>query len=124
MLDLFLRTKGRDRAVLVTDACHATGLPEGTYRVGAFAVEVRGLYCESHGKLAGSVLTLDCAVRSVMHYAGWSLASAVRLATLNPARVLGIEKQKGSIHPGADADLIVLTPNGEVTQTFIAGVPL
>jgi N-acetylglucosamine-6-phosphate deacetylase len=124
VLQLFLRSKGRDRAVLVTDAVSATGLPEGTYRIGDFAVEVHGLQCESYGKLAGSVLTLDHAVRNVMQIAHWSLADAVRLATLNPARVLGIEKQKGSLHPGADADLNILTQQGEVVQTFIAGEPL
>lgn len=121
VLDLFLRSKGRDRAVLVSDASSATGLPEGTYRMGAFAVEIRGMRCESHGKLAGSVLTLGAAVRNVMEHARWCLADSARLASLNPARVLGIEKQKGSIRPGADADMIVLTPRGEVVQTFIGG---
>ena len=62
VVDLFMRTKGVDGAVLITDGISATGMPDGTYRLGSFEVQVRGERCESHGKLAGSVLTLDRAV--------------------------------------------------------------
>lgn len=118
---LFLRSKGRDRAVLITDAMSATGMPDGKYQLGSFEVEVNGPRCESNGKLAGSVLTLDLAVRNVMKMAKWSLADSVRLATLNPARVLGLEKKKGSLRVGADADLVLLSKSGEVIRTAVAG---
>jgi len=120
MVDIFLRCKGRELAVLISDATSATGMPDGTYRLGSFEVEVTGLRCESHGKLAGSVLTLDVAVRNVMKFANWPLADAVRLATLNPARVLGIDDRKGQLKPGYDADIVVLSKTGDVIQT-IAG---
>jgi len=120
VVDIFLRCKGRELAVLISDATSATGMPDGTYRLGSFEVEVTGLRCESHGKLAGSVLTLDVAVRNVMEFAKWSLEDAVRLATLNPARVLGIDDRKGQLKPGYDADIVVLSNKGEVIQT-IAG---
>jgi N-acetylglucosamine-6-phosphate deacetylase len=121
MVDLFLRCKGTDRAVLISDAISATGMPPGQYRLGEFDVEVNGLRCDCHGKLAGSVLTLDVAIRNVMQFAGWELQNVVRFATLNPARLLGIEKRKGQLTPGADADLVVLSPKGDVLRTFIAG---
>ena len=75
----------------------------------------------SNGKLAGSVLTMDLAVRNVMSIAEWDLARAVRLATLNPAKVLGMEKKIGSLAPGLSADIVVLTPSGEVVRVFISG---
>lgn len=121
MVDLFLRCKGSDRAVLISDAISATGMPPGNYKLGEFDVEVSGLRCDCHGRLAGSVLTLDRAVRNVMQFAGWNLQDAVRIATLNPAQLLGIEKRKGQLIPGADADLVVLSPRGEVQRTLIGG---
>jgi len=121
MVDLFLRCKGTDRAVLISDAISATGMPPGNYRLGEFDVEVSGLRCDCHGKLAGSVLTLDLAVRNVMQFAGWKLQDAVRIASINPARLLGIEKKKGQLLPGADADLVVLSAKGDVLRTFIGG---
>ncbi|HEX6467143.1 MAG TPA: N-acetylglucosamine-6-phosphate deacetylase [Terriglobales bacterium] len=121
IVKLFLRAKGAERAVLITDAISATGMPDGRYMLGAFEVEVRGDRCEFQGKLAGSVLTLDRAVRNVMSFAGWRLQQAVQLATLNPARMIGVAGKKGSIAPGCDADLVLLTPEGKVVKTVIGG---
>ncbi len=122
VVDLFLRSKGVDGAVLITDATSATGMPDGVYRLGHFEVEVKNGQCTSHGKLAGSVLTLDRAVRNVMDFAGWNLQNAVRLATYNPARVLGVEKTKGVVACGADADFAILNAKGEVLHTIIGGM--
>jgi N-acetylglucosamine-6-phosphate deacetylase len=121
VVDLFLRCKGPDQAVLITDALSATGMGDGRYRLGGLEVEVHGQRCEHQGRLAGSVLTLDRAIRNVMHFADWDLRNAVRLATLNPAHVAGVAGRKGLIAPGADADIVVLTPRGEVIQTFVGG---
>ncbi len=121
VVSLLVRAKGLDRAVLITDAISATGMPDGRYRLGTFEVEVAGGKCLSEGRLAGSVLTLDQAVRNVMQFAGLDLPSALRLATLNPARVLGRETRKGVLAPGADADIIVLSPAGEMLQTLVGG---
>ncbi len=118
---LFVQARGPERAVLVTDAISATGIGDGRYRLGGFEVEVRGDRCQHEGRLAGSVLTLDRAVRNVTAFAGWNLQQSLRLATLNPARVLGISDRKGIVAPGADADLAVLTPQGEVVRTIVAG---
>jgi N-acetylglucosamine-6-phosphate deacetylase len=118
---LFLRAKGSDKAVLITDAISATGMPDGTYRLGDFEVQVKDGRCESEGKLAGSILTLDRAIRNVMSFAGWQVDRAVKLVTLNPARLLGITDQRGIVAPGRQADLVVLNSEGKVVQTIIAG---
>jgi len=118
---LFLRAKGEERAVLITDAISATGMPEGQYRLGPFVVEVQDGRCDYQGKLAGSVLTLDRAVRNAMSFAGWKLPQAVRLATLNPARLLGVHTQRGLLAPGRMADMVALTTEGNVRHTILAG---
>src|SRR5271157_1320753 len=121
VVDVFLRAKGFDGAVLITDGISATGMPDGTYRLGSFEVKVRGDRCESHGKLAGSVLTLDRAIRNAMKFAQLSFQDSLRMATSNPARVLGIEHRKGVLRAGADADIAVFSPAGEVLQTIVGG---
>lgn len=123
VVKLFLKAMGKERAVLITDGTSATGMPEGKYRLGAFDVEVRdGMVKAMDGTIAGSVLTLDKAVRNVMDFAGWTLQHAVRLASYNPARVLGVEKTKGIIAAGADADFAILNARGEVLNTVIGGL--
>jgi N-acetylglucosamine-6-phosphate deacetylase len=121
VVKLFLRAKGEEGAVLVTDATAATGMPDGKYRLGSVEVEVADGRCMANGKLAGSVLTLDKAVRNVMKFANWNLQHAVRLATLNPARAARLESTAGQIVPGAIADIVALAENGEVRQTIVRG---
>ena len=121
VLGLFLRAKGADRAILITDAISATGMPDGVYSLGGLEVQVSNGRCEYQGKLAGSVLTLDRAIRNVMNFAGCPLQQAVKLATLNPAQRLGITDRRGLLAPGRRADLVVLTPEGEVAHTIIGG---
>jgi len=73
------------------------------------------------GKLAGSVLTMDRAVRNVIHFADWSLQDAVRAATVNPARAVGLAQHHGVLAPGAEANLVVLNSSGDVRRTFVRG---
>jgi N-acetylglucosamine-6-phosphate deacetylase len=120
IVQLFLKAKGEDNAVLITDATAATGMPDGRYRLGSLDVEVKDGRCMSGGRLAGSVLVMDRAVRNVMQFAQWDLQQAVRLATLNPARVTGM-KDLGWLKAGAVADLVVLSPGGEVRNTMVHG---
>jgi N-acetylglucosamine-6-phosphate deacetylase len=117
---LFLKSKGPDKSVLITDAISATGMPDGHYRLGTFEVEVKNGRCLVDGKLAGSVLAMDRAVRNVMQFAHWDLQQTLRLATLNPARVAGLAN-RGKLATGAEADFIVLSPSGEVRKTIIHG---
>jgi N-acetylglucosamine-6-phosphate deacetylase len=117
---LFLNSKGVDRTVLITDATAASGMPDGKYQLGPIEVEVKDGKCTSNGKLAGSVLTMDHAVRNVTRFGGWGLQNAVRAATLNAARAAGLA-QCGEIATGAEANLVVLSQAGEIRRTFIRG---
>jgi N-acetylglucosamine-6-phosphate deacetylase len=76
--------------------------------------------CLHEGKLAGSVLTMDRAVRNVMQFAHWELPQAVQAATLNPAQALMLS-DRGVLKPGVDADFVVLTASGEIKKTIIRG---
>jgi len=120
IVQLFLKSKGVENTVLISDATAATGMPDGRYRLGTLEVEVKDGACTSNGKLAGSVLTMDRAIRNVMQFGGWALAQAVRAASLNPARAAGLADQ-GILKQGARADLAVLGPAGEVRKTIIGG---
>jgi N-acetylglucosamine-6-phosphate deacetylase len=120
IVKLFLRAKGRERAVLITDAISATGMPDGRYQLGPIEVDVKDGKCTSNGSLAGSVLTMDRAVRNVTQFSNWSLRDAVQAATLNPARAAGLSKH-GVLAPGSDATFIVMTPDGEVLKTIVRG---
>jgi N-acetylglucosamine-6-phosphate deacetylase len=120
MVKLFLLAKGVERAVLITDAISATGMPDGRYQLGPIEVDVKDGKCTSGGSLAGSVLTMDRAVRNITQFAGWSLLDAVRAATLNPARAVGIAAH-GTLATGADANFIVLNGAGEVLKTIVRG---
>lgn len=107
-LEILVKAKGVAQVILVTDGTAATGMPDGSYRLGMFDMSVSGGVCrDAQGRLAGSTLTLDRAVTR-MAGLGVPLADAVRMATLNPARRLGLDARKGCIAPGADADLVFL----------------
>jgi len=121
IVHLFARAKGPEQTVLITDATAATGMPDGTYRLGSLEVEVRAGRCTSDGKLAGSVLTMDRAVRNLAQFADWTLEQAVAAASLNPARIAGLSN-KGALIAGADADFVVLNAAGEVERTFVGGL--
>ena len=121
IVKLFAQAKGPEQTVLITDATSATGMPDGRYRLGSFEVEVSDGKCMAHGSLAGSVLTMDRAVRNLVRFAEWDLPQGVAAATRNPARVARIAN-KGVLAVGSDADFVVLNQEGEVLRTFIGGV--
>jgi len=121
IVKLFAEAKGPERTVLITDAISATGMPDGRYRLGRFEVDVRDGKCMADGKLAGSVLTMDRAVRNLARFAEWDLPQAVAAASRNPARVARIAN-RGVLTMGADADFVVLSTAGEVLRSFIGGV--
>jgi N-acetylglucosamine-6-phosphate deacetylase len=121
VVQLFMRAKGPERAVLITDAISATGMPDGHYQLGPIEVEVKDGKCTSGDSLAGSVLTMDRAVRNVTQFARWSLKNAVRAATLNAARAAGTLSDHGILAPGARANFVVLNDRGEVLKTVIGG---
>jgi N-acetylglucosamine-6-phosphate deacetylase len=124
-IQLLVKSKGLERVILISDAVSAAGMPDGKYKLGSSAVRVAGGVCRNEeGNLAGSTVTLDAAVRHLAEFSGASYQSCVTCATLNPARLLGVEKQKGVIAAGADADLAILDKNFYVTQTYVRGRPV
>ena len=121
-IDMIWRLKGAENIILVSDAMPPTGMPEGKYMIDNQEIDyTEGILRNSAGKLAGSVLTLDLAIKNMLKITDCSLGDAFRMATYNPARLLGINKHKGSLYPGKDADLIVLTTDLEVIMTMVAG---
>jgi N-acetylglucosamine-6-phosphate deacetylase len=121
---VLLAVKGVDRTILVSDGTAATGMPDGNYRLGTFEVTVSGgVSRNAEGRLAGSTLTLDRAIRTVVGL-GVALKDAVQMATLNPARLLRVEDRKGVIAPGADADLVLLDENLAVRGVMSRGLGL
>ena len=121
---MLLQAKGAAGVILISDGLSATGMPDGKYMLGKFEVTVAGGVCRNaEGKLAGSTLTLDRALRNVVAL-GIPLADAVRMLTLNPATLLGIEFKKGALRTGADADIVLLDENLQVTNVWTRGLPL
>lgn len=117
---LWLKMKGRERAILITDCLSAAGRPNGTYMAGDTVVHVDGDACRtSAGVLAGSVITLDRAVWNLRKVAGVGVECAARLASVNPARMLGLGEV---LEPGAFADLNVFGADGIRRGCFIRGM--
>lgn len=120
---LLLKAKGADRTVLVTDAISAAGMADGDYELGGLPVVVeQGVArLQRDGSLAGSTLTMIEGFRFLIEQAGLTLSEASRVASLNPAGVLGIAEQYGSIEIGKRADLLLMDERFELQQVFIAG---
>jgi N-acetylglucosamine-6-phosphate deacetylase len=127
VLRLVRRVKPPEKVCLVTDAIRAAGMPEGLYPSdsGGRAVIVKdGAVRLEDGTLAGSTLTMSRAVRNMMRLAGATCNEAVRMASTNPAAVLGLSGRKGKLQEGMDADIVVADDDLQVFATFVAGRPL
>jgi N-acetylglucosamine-6-phosphate deacetylase len=120
---LVLRAKGPARTLLVTDAIEAAGLPDGSHRLGARTVSVAGGRATLPGTqtIAGSTLTMDRAVRNAVELGSVSVEAAARMASTAPAELLGIADRKGTLAPGADADVVVLAPDLSLTGVMVRG---
>ena len=110
LVKLWARAKGPARAILVTDAMSATGMPDGEYPLGGLAVQVASGRATSRGVLAGSLLTLDRALANFIAFTGAPLEQALRLLTANPAAMTGLSRHAGSLTPGPPPTSSPLTP--------------
>jgi N-acetylglucosamine-6-phosphate deacetylase len=119
MVRLWLKAKGIDKAILVTDSMGAAGMPNGVYTLGTFPVTVTNGRAISNGHLAGSVLTMDQAVANLQQFTGASLETAVRLASTNPAAMLGADD---TIAPGMPANFNLFDADGRLQATILDGV--
>ena len=124
MLKLFFKLKGYDRSILVTDSMKVTGLKSGRkYRIGEknIFVHENGRLTTDEGGLAGSTLSMEEAVQNLVARLDIPTEKAIQMASLNPARLLGVERFKGSLTPRRDADFLVLDGSLKVRATFIRG---
>ena len=121
ILKLILRNKSSQRISLISDAVAATGLGDGEYQIwGEKIVVENGRTQNAQGSLAGSVITLLDAVRLMLSL-GFSESEVARMSSLNPARLLGIDQDCGSIEVGKRADLVAIDDERKVRLTIVGG---
>jgi N-acetylglucosamine-6-phosphate deacetylase len=119
MLRLLLKVKGTARISLISDAIAAAGKGDGDYQIWGETISVKnGRTANASGSIAGSVITMLDAVR-LLHSLGVSYTDLARMASLNPARLLGLDS--GSIEPGKRADLVALDKDNNPILTIIGG---
>jgi N-acetylglucosamine-6-phosphate deacetylase len=122
VVKLVVRAKGVGRTILITDAISPTGLPDGDYQLTGLKITLKqGVSRTPAGGLAGSTLTMDAGVRNLMRFAGVSLNEALAMGSAVPAEAMGWTGRKGTLEPGADADLILLDAELNVHTTMVAG---
>ncbi|MHC4712084.1 MAG: N-acetylglucosamine-6-phosphate deacetylase [Planctomycetota bacterium] len=119
---LVLKVKPNDKIALITDSLKITGLPGETFEADGRKVRVvDGLVYLEDGTIAGSVLTMNRAVRNVISTGLVPVDDALRMASLVPAKILGIEHEKGALIPGSDADIVVIDDDFNVKLTMVEG---
>jgi len=121
-MKLLIKSKPADKVSLITDAMRAKGMPDGVSELGGQVVYVKnGEARLEDGTLAGSVLRMNRAVQNVVTKVGVPFTQAVDYATINPARMLGIDGETGSIAVGKRADFTVINENYDVLYTVSGG---
>lgn len=121
LFGLVAKVKG-DNLILITDCTRAGGLEDGEYTLGGQPIFVKGIECRlADGTIAGSVLKLNNAIRNMRDHTSLPLEQIVRMASINAARCIGLDKTKGSLEAGKDADIILADENFAVSETIIAG---
>lgn len=122
VMKLIYKIKGDGGILLITDAIRASGMPNGEYTFMDQDIIVKnGRAYLPGGTLAGSTLTMEQAVKNMVTLVDVPVTDAVRMASLNGAKVLGLEHQKGIINVGKDADLVVMDKDFEVLLTVYEG---
>lgn len=117
---LLVKAKGIEKLIAVSDSIMAAGMGDGTYALGSHKISVKdGEATLWDGTHAGSTLTLRKALINFMHFTSLQLDRAILPMTHNPAEMLGIDKQKGRVAEGMDADLVLLDSRMNVQYTFI-----
>jgi N-acetylglucosamine-6-phosphate deacetylase len=121
--EALVRAKSWEHVVLVTDCLSCGGLPDGDYFIGELPIELRdgAAFLKEGGNFAGSVLTLDRAVRNVVNWGIVTAEQAIRMATEVPARSCGIGNRCGAILPGRAADLVVFDSDMRLVETYVDG---
>ncbi|HEV7346978.1 N-acetylglucosamine-6-phosphate deacetylase [Telluribacter sp.] len=127
LLKLVYKIKGAERIALITDAMRAAGMPPGESTLGSLKNGLKVIVEDGVAKLpdrtafAGSVATADRLVRTMVQQAEVPLLDAVRMATATPARIMGLDRRKGSLVTGKDADLVIFDENINIKTTIVMG---
>ncbi|MCP4167766.1 MAG: N-acetylglucosamine-6-phosphate deacetylase [Chloroflexi bacterium] len=122
IVKLIVRAKTPKRTILITDAIRAAGCVDGKYDLSGEIIDVEnGIARNVAGSLAGSTLTMDAAVRNAMEASGLDFETVLPMATSVPAEAMNLKGQKGTLQPGADADVILLDDELNVCMTMVAG---
>ena len=121
-LRIAYKQKGTDKTLLVTDAMCACGMPDGTYALGGQPVTVKnGAARLENGALAGSVLTLNKAVKNILDNSEYQLYEIIKMASYNGAKFCKVDDKKGQIKENFDADLVIFDENIDVKITIVGG---
>lgn len=127
LLKLIYKIKGPDRIALITDAMRAADMPPGNSILGSLKNGLEVLVEDGVAKLpdrtgfAGSVATADRLVRTMLDMAEVPLLETIQMMCLSPARIMGVEAQKGSLAVGKDADIVIFNQGIEIQETFVMG---
>jgi N-acetylglucosamine-6-phosphate deacetylase len=122
VVELAYKVLGPDRIYLVTDAIEAAGMQPGEYSLAGQRVFLEdGVPRLESGTLAGSILTMDRALRNALAFTGCTIVEAVRMVAFTPARLIGEGERRGRLNAGYQADIVVLSPSLEVEGVWIRG---
>lgn len=122
LINMAYRLKTSRGLVCITDGIRSTGLPDGKYMYNNKEyISEGGLARYTDGTFIGSTMSLKEITSNFMKFTGCSLNEAIDTVTINPARIAGVDNRKGSLEPGKDADILLVTPSLEIKKTIIAG---
>jgi N-acetylglucosamine-6-phosphate deacetylase len=121
LVKIWWRCKGPERAILITDAMSATGMPDGMYQLGGLTVQVANGRASLGDTIAGSVLTLDKALANFLAFTEATLEQGIRLMTANPAAMLGLGAPAGSLAEGQPANLVAVDGSGKLVASLVNG---
>ena len=125
LLQILLRCKGVDNIILITDSMNMTGNKPGSYYLqdGRKAIIIEGddVVRLEDGGLAGSIMTMNSAIKNMIEHTNVSLKDAIKMATYNPAKIINISNKKGAIKTGLDADLCIFNKDFDVFVTMVEG---
>jgi len=121
-MKILVRCLGTDRIVLITDAMPGAGLPDGEYELVGLKVTVKNGHANlPDGTIAGSTALLNQCVRNVHRLVDVPFPDAIKMASLNPSRAMGISNRLGSIAIGKEANLVILDEEANVFMTIVKG---
>ena len=123
LYEMLIKTKGVENLILVTDSMEAGNMPDGIYNIGGHPVKLENgaPRLVSNGALAGSVLNLNTAVKNVLNNTTLNINQAIQLASLTPAKSIGVSDRKGSLEVGKDADIVIFDKELNCKATFVEG---